>query len=309
MSIRDDGLINRRRMMQATTSDSEAPVRVAVLGAGGQVGRAVMDRVPDAVAFGRADLDIGDADAVAAVDWSPFDTIVNAAAYTAVDAAESPEGRRAAWRANATAVAHLVRVADRHDVTLVHLSSEYVFDGRADGAITEDAALSPLSAYGATKAAGDLAAGLARRHYLVRTTWVVGDGRNFVRTMLGLAVRGATPTVVSDQTGRPTFADDLADAIVHLTTTGAPYGTYHVTNTGEPASWADVARASFALVGRPPSAVTGTTTAAYFADKPDAAVRPRNSVLSMEKAHAAGVRMPTWTDSLATYVKRENAAV
>jgi dTDP-4-dehydrorhamnose 3,5-epimerase len=266
----------------------------------------VAERLPEAVTFRHADLDIGDADAVGAVDWSRFDTIINAAAYTAVDAAESVEGRAAAWRVNATGVAHLVRAANRHRATLVHLSSEYVFDGRAPGEVTEQAAFSPLGAYGAAKAAGDVAASLAKRHYVVRTTWVVGNGRNFVRTMLALATRGVAPTVVADQIGRPTFADDLADAIIHLVATDAPHGTYHVTNTGEPVSWADVASRTFALAGRSPSTVTGTTTAAYFADKPHAAARPLNSVLSVEKAHAAGVRMPMWPDSLATYVKREN---
>ena len=127
----------------------------------------------------------------------------------------------------------------------MHLSSEYVFDGTHDGPIPESAPVAPLGAYGASKAAGDVAvvAGVDR-HYLVRPTWVVGDGTNFVRTMLGLAGRGIEPTVVSDQIGRPTFAVDIAAAIVHLLTTGAPFGTYHLTGGGEPASWAEVAARS-----------------------------------------------------------------
>jgi dTDP-4-dehydrorhamnose 3,5-epimerase len=137
----------------------------------------------------------------------------------------------------------------------------------------------------------------------VRTTWVVGDGANFVRTMLGLAARGVCPAVVDDQIGRPTFAADLAAGIVALL--DAPAGVYHVTNTGEPTSWAEVARATFALAGRDPGDVTGTTTAAYFADKPQAARRPLNSVLDLTKAAAAGVVLPVWRDSLATHVKEE----
>ena len=109
------------------------------------------------------------------------------------------------------------------------------------------------------------------------------------------------PAVVDDQIGRPTFADDLAAGIVALL--GAPLGVYHLTNTGEPASWADVARATFALAGRDPADVTGTTTAAYFADKPQAARRPLNSVLDLTKAAAAGVTLPPWRDSLAAYVE------
>ena len=177
--------------------------------------------------------------------------LINAAAYTAVDRAETPEGRVAAWAANATAVAHLAAAANAHGMTLVHVSSEYVFDGTTAGPILEDAPLCPLGAYGASKAAGEIAASLAARHLVVRTTWVVGDGANFVRTMLGLAARGVSPAVVDDQIGRPTFAADLAAGIVALL--DAPAGVYHLTNTGEPASWAEVARATFALAGRDPA--------------------------------------------------------
>ncbi len=185
----------------------------------------------------------------------------------------------------------------------MHLSSEYVFDGRAAAPYTEDAPVAPLSAYGASKAAGDLAVGGLERHYLVRPTWVVGDGRNFVRTMLGLAARGVAPTVVADQIGRPTFATDIAAAIVHLLESRAPYGTYHVTGGGEPASWADVARAVFAAAGHDALRVTDTTTAEYFAGKPDAAPRPLNSVLDCTKAAKAGVDLPDWRARLAAYVR------
>ena len=229
--------------------------------------------------------------------------LVNAAAYTAVDGAETPEGRVAAWAANATAVAHLAAAANAHGMTFVHVSSEYVFDGTATGPIVEDAPLCPLSTYGAAKAAGEIAATLAARHLVVRTTWVMGDGANFVRTMLDLAARRVSPAVVDDQIGRPTFADDLAAGIVALL--GAPSGVYHLTNTGEPASWADIARATFALAGRDPADVIGTTTEAYFADKPHATRRPLNSVLDLAKASAAGVTLPPWQERLAAYVKQE----
>jgi dTDP-4-dehydrorhamnose reductase len=188
-------------------------VRVLVLGAGGQVGRALAAALPEATALTRSEFDIA---AVDEPDWSGFDVVVNAAAYTDVDGAETADGRVAAWRANATGPAALARAAAAHDLTLVHLSSEYVFDGRAAAPYTEDDPVAPLSAYGASKAAGDLVVRGLERHYLVRPTWVVGDGRNFVRTMLGLAERGVSPTVVADQIGRPTFAADIAAAIVHL---------------------------------------------------------------------------------------------
>jgi dTDP-4-dehydrorhamnose reductase len=273
-------------------------MRTLVLGAGGQVGRALHALLPDATALDRAAFDIADPPAV---DWGAYDVVVNAAAFTDVDGAESRAAD--AWRANATGPAVLAGAAREHGLTLVHLSSEYVFDGTADRPYTEDDPVAPLSVYGASKAAGDLAVQGLERHYLLRPTWVVGDGRNFVRTMLGLAARGIAPTVVDDQVGRPTFATDLAAAVVHLVTTGAPHGTYHVTGGGEPASWAEVARAVFALSGHGDLAVTGTSTAAYFADKPHAARRPLNSVLDLSRAEKAGVATPDWRERLAAYVR------
>jgi dTDP-4-dehydrorhamnose reductase len=285
-------------------------MRTLILGAGGQVGRALAAALPAATALTRAELDIVEA-AAADLDWSGYDVIVNAGAYTDVDGAETPAGRVAAWRANAlgpAALARVARAAGRHGPTLVHLSTEYVFDGGdLDGGepkpYAEDAPIAPLSAYGASKAAGDLAVAGLERHYLIRPTWVVGEGKNFVATMLGLAGRGISPTVVADQVGRPTFAVDIAAAIVHLCAAGAPYGTYHVTGSGEPASWADVAREVFAAAGRSDLRVGDTTTAEYFADKPHAARRPLNSVLDCSKAAAAGVALPDWRTRLGGYVR------
>jgi dTDP-4-dehydrorhamnose reductase len=276
-------------------------MRTLVLGAGGQVGRALAMALPDATALDRAAFDITDA-AHARLDWAAYDTVVNAAAFTDVDGAETADGRVAAWRANAAGPAALAAVAAEHGMTLVHLSSEYVFDGRAAEPYREDAPVAPLSAYGASKAAGDLAVRSVPRHYLVRPTWVVGEGRNFVRTMLALAAKGVEPTVVDDQVGRPTFAPDIAAAIVHLVTTGAPHGTYHVTGSGEPASWAEVATATFALAGHGDLRVTPTSTADYFADRPEAARRPLHSVLDLTKATAAGVPLADWRGRLADYV-------
>lgn len=275
-------------------------MKAIVVGAGGQVGSHLAALLPDAVAVGRGELDI--ADPAAAQAFSGFDVIINAAAYTAVDRAETPEGRVAAWRTNATAVAQLARAADLNGATLVHFSSEYVFDGTAPRPWREDDPIAPLSAYGASKAAGDLAAASAARHYVVRTTWVVGAGANFVATMLGLAAKGVSPSVVADQIGRPTFAADLARGVVDLLAADAPHGTYNLTNTGEPASWAEVARATFTLAGRAPADVSDTTTAEYFASRPEAARRPLNSVLALDKAAALGIELPDWRESLAAYV-------
>ena len=134
------------------------------------------------------------------------------------------------------------------------------------------------------------------------TTWVVGDGGNFVRTMAGLVDRGVFPTVVDDQIGRPTFTADLAAGVAHLLETRARYGTYNLTNGGDPASWADVAAAVFAARGRSADDVGHTSTAAYFADKPQAAVRPLNSVLGLAKIIATGFSPRDWREALAEYL-------
>ena len=185
--------------------------------------------------------------------------------------------------ANATASRTWSAAANAHGMTLVHVSSEYVFDGTTAGPILEDAPLCPLGAYGASKAAGEIAASLAARHLIVRTTWVVGDGANFVRTMLGLAARGAPPPSSTTRSAGPRSPPTSPTGIVALL--DAPSGVYHLTNTGGPAaSWAEVARATFALAGRDPADVTGTTTAAYFADKTQAARTPAKQRARPDKA-------------------------
>jgi dTDP-4-dehydrorhamnose 3,5-epimerase len=282
------------------------PRRPLVLGARGQLGRALLAAFPDALGVdlpgsgAEASLDVTDPAAVAAWPWREHDVILNAAAYTAVDAAETPDGRRTAWQVNAQAPATLAKVADEHGLTLVHFSSEYVFDGTAE-VHTEDEPLSPLGVYAQTKAAGDLAAATARRHLVLRTSWLIGDGGNFVRTMARLAGDGASPAVVDDQTGRLTFATDLASATRHLLTTDAPSGTYQVSNAGPAMSWADVAEEVFVRCGRERSDVRRVSTQEYAAGK-QLAPRPAHSVLDLGKLAAAGVSMPDALDALDAYL-------
>lgn len=262
-----------------------------VIGAKGQLGRALTARWPDAVGVDLDELDITDAAAVAAYDFSAHDVVVNAAAMTAVDAAETPEGRRAAWAANATAPMLLARAALAHGFTLVHYSSDYVFDGTSEVSSETDP-ITPLGVYGQSKAAGDLAVQVLPRHYVLRTSWVIGDGANFVDTMTSLAQRGICPSVVDDQVGRLTFTQDLAAATDHLLTTGAPFGTYNCTSSGESRSWAAIAADVFAARGRDRSDVTPVTTEQYYAGKraEGAAISPRpaRSTLSLDKLEAAG---------------------
>jgi dTDP-4-dehydrorhamnose 3,5-epimerase len=231
-------------------------------------------------------LDVTDPEQVAAWPWNEYGLVLNAAAYTAVDAAETPEGRRTAWAANAGAPATLARLADEHRFTLVHYSSEYVFDGTVDPH-TEDEPLSPLGVYAQTKAAGDIAVATAGRHYVLRTSWVIGSGKNFVRTMQQLAGKGVSPTVVDDQVGRLTFTAELSRATRHLLDVEAPYGTYNVSNGGEPTSFADVARAVFELCDRSAEDVTLVSTEEYFAGK-ELAPRPLRSVMDLSKLRATG---------------------
>lgn len=267
------------------------PKKTLVLGAGGQLGQALVAALPGSEGVTRAALDVTDADAVAAWPWHEYAVVLNAAAYTAVDAAETAEGRRVAWAANATAPATLARLAREHGFTLVHYSSEYVFDGTAEEHV-EDEPLSPLGVYAQTKAAGDIAVGQAPRHYVLRTSWVIGEGHNFVRTMESLAAKGVSPSVVADQVGRLTFTDELVRATRHLLGTGAPHGTYHVSNGGPAMSWAEVARAVFAASGRSADDVTHISTDDYAAGVLDKggpfAPRPLQSAMSLDKIRATG---------------------
>lgn len=262
------------------------PKRPLILGASGQLGRALTAAFPNAHAVNQSELDITDPEALAGWTWRDYDVVLNAAAWTAVDAAETPQGRRGAWAANATAPATLARIATEHRLTLVHYSSDYVFDGTMD-VHTEDEPFSPLGVYGQSKAAGDIAVATTPRHYIVRTSWVIGEGHNFVRTMQRLAREGVSPSVVNDQFGRLTFTDELARATSHLLGRGAPFGTYNVTNGGPAQSWASIARDVLALCGRTPDDVSETTTAEYAASKA-ASQRPPNSTLDLSKLQSTG---------------------
>ncbi len=277
---------------------------IFIVGANGQLGTALRAQYPAAQFADIDELDITSRESVDAFDWSGIATILNAAAYTNVDGAETPEGRVIGWSVNASAVANLVRVALKHEITLLHISSDYVFDGTKEPH-QEDEPFSPLGVYGQSKAAGDAVVSVLPKHYILRTTWVIGEGKNFVRTMLGVAEKGISPTVVADQVGRLTFTDELVRAIDHLLTTRAPFGTYNVTNSGKLASWAEITRDIFRLAGYKNLTVTDTTTAEYFAGKEGIAPRPLGSDMSLEKLHATGFVSQDWQDNLAAYIKQE----
>ncbi|MEN0021652.1 MAG: bifunctional dTDP-4-dehydrorhamnose 3,5-epimerase family protein/NAD(P)-dependent oxidoreductase [Microbacterium sp.] len=282
------------------------PKKTLVIGANGQLGLALRELLGESDQYeyaARGDLDLTNASLTDSRRWRDYETIINAAAYTAVDLAETPDGRADAWAANVSGVAALARVATEHRITLVHVSSDYVFDGAKTGPYTEDDPVRPLGVYGQTKAAGDALVSTVPRHYIVRTSWVIGRGRNFVRTMADLAERGIDPTVVDDQVGRLTFTDDIARGIRHLLTSGAPFGTYNLTGDGEAASWAEIAAEVFSLKGTDRSRVSAVSTEQYFADATaPVAPRPASSVLDLSKIAATGYITTPFREDLERYL-------
>ena len=283
-------------------NDSE----IFIVGANGQLGTALKNQYPKAQFADVDELDITNHESVHGFNWDGIKTIINAAAFTNVDGAESPDGRIASWKVNATAVSYLANVCRKHDIALVHISSDYVFDGTVSPH-TEEEPYSPLSVYGASKAAGDLLVQQLDKHYLLRTSWVIGEGKNFVRTMLSLAEKGVSPTVVADQVGRLTFTSELVRAIHHLLETGAEYGTYNITNSGDSVSWADITREIYSLSGHDDLTVSETSTAEYFEGKEGIAPRPLQSTLALNKIESTGFKPRDWQDDLKEYVNKETA--
>ncbi|WP_299034317.1 dTDP-4-dehydrorhamnose reductase [uncultured Pseudokineococcus sp.] len=268
--------------------------RWAVVGAGGMLGREVVDVLrqagEDVTGLARADLDATDA-AACRDRLAGADVVVNAAAWTAVDDAEQHEG--AAFAANALAPANLGRAAAATGARLVHVSTDYVFDGRASEPYAEDAVTAPRSAYGRTKLAGEwAAAATCPDHLLVRTAWLYGDGKCFPRTIARLLGQRDTVSVVDDQLGQPTWTRDVADLVLRLVRAEVPTGTHHATSSGR-ASWHDLARAVATSLGTDPERVRPTTSA----DFPTPAERPAWSVLGHEGLRAAGVEpVGDWAD-------------
>lgn len=278
--------------------------KVLVTGANGQVGLELRHIFPHAEFTTRQDLDITSSELYSVRHWRDYGVIINAAAYTAVDAAETPQGRKDAWMANVQGVAALSRIATEYGITLVNISSDYVFDGTAD-IHTEDESFTPLGVYGQTKAAGDSIVSTVPKHYTLRTEWVIGEGNNFVRTMKSLAERGVKPSVVNDQVGRLTFTKDLVDGIKHLLDTHAPYGTYNLSNDGDSVSWATIAMAVYEAVGKPTSDITPVSTETYYADKESIAPRPLQSTLNLDKIKATGFAPREWRQALRDYLDQQ----
>jgi len=283
---------------------------ILVTGANGQVGTALrLLGADEIVAAGHAELDITDPAAVDAMIGSGgFSAVINAAAYTAVDRAEGDVV--AAWTLNAVGPAALAAATARAGIPLIHLSTDYVFDGAADRPYEVDDPVAPLGVYGASKEGGEQAVRTANpRHVILRTAWVVSPyGGNFVKTMLRLGAERDVVRVVDDQFGSPTSATDIASTCLTIarrlaTDPDCPVGTYHFVNAGE-TNWCGFARAIFASAerrGRKAPLVEGIPSSAY----PTPARRPANSRLSTERlTRDFGIAPDTWENALEAVLDR-----
>jgi dTDP-4-dehydrorhamnose reductase len=279
--------------------------RLLITGANGQLGRALKEKYPEAAALKREDLDIGNTEQLEAVDWAQFDVIINAAAYVNANDSETQEGREKTWRANAEGPRNLARIALMHNLHLIHFSSEYVFDGTRQNHV-EDETFTPLSVYGQSKAAGDIAVSLVPKQHTLRTTWVVGDGHNFIKTMQNLSDLRMNPDVVDDQYGRLTFTSELVRAVDHLLTNDIESGTYNVSNSGAVRSFAELAAKTFEIAGHDPSRVKFVSTAEYEENnkgKGKFAPRPTHSDLDLSKIQRTGFVSNDYEKPLVEYIQ------
>jgi dTDP-4-dehydrorhamnose reductase len=292
---------------------TDSAPHLLVLGAGGQLGQALMTAAGAlriaAIGLTRQQLDVTDRGGVIEMLRRRRPAgVINAAAYTAVDRAESEPER--AFAVNRDGAGFLAEACAALDIPLLHVSTDYVFDGTRDGPYREDDAMAPLSVYGVSKAEGEA---LVRRHQraaVVRTSWLFGaEGNNFVKTILRLAGERPELRVVADQHGCPTATDDLAAALIALAdkmrTDCALAGVFHYAGAGA-ITWHEFAETIVAiarpLIGRAPRVVPIATQ-----DYPTAARRPRNSVLACARISALGISPKPWQPGLATVIARSLA--
>ena len=288
-------------------------MRLLVTGRDGQVVRALRAKSGgdvEVIALGRPDLDLSQPETLGAVVARvKSDVIVNAAAYTAVDKAEEEEAL--ATTINGEAAGALARAAAELGIPIVQISTDYVFDGTKPSPYVETDPVAPIGAYGRSKLAGERAVAAAQpSHAILRTSWVYdGEGKNFLKTMLRLAETRDELGVVADQIGAPSYAPDIADAVIAVARNlrddprPARCGVFHMTGAGE-TSWAGFAKEIFRLsaeAGGPSARVREIATADY----PTPAKRPANSRLNCDSLAAAhGARLPDWREALKRCMKK-----
>lgn len=294
-------------------------MRLLIAGWHGQLARALVEIAPSApditaLAVGRPGLDLCEPATItrAMTDFRP-DVIINTAAYTGVDRAESEPA--AAFALNRDGTRLLAEASAKRGAALIHLSTEQVFDGQKEGAYLEDDATGPISVFGQSKLEGEKAVRLANpRHIIVRTSWVhSAGGRNFVRTMLRKAREEPLIRVVDDQTGFPTYAPHLAIVILDLARrivakNAVPWGTYHASGGGDAVSWFGLANEIFrqsAATGGPSPLLEPIASSDY----PTQAARPLNAQLDCGKLQRAfGLKLPEWQKGIAECVARLSAS-
>lgn len=289
-------------------------MNILCIGRSGQVAQSLRERSDalgiNLISTGRPDLDLSKPDSLdRALDRYSPTILVNAAAYTAVDDAETD--RDAAFEVNANGVSALARLACDREIPLIHISTDYVFDGAKPEPYSENDQVNPLGVYGASKFAGEEEVRrLIPHHLILRTAWVYSPyGKNFVKTMLRLAESRDSVSVVSDQRGSPTSALDIADGILKICSKVSsrdgdiPFGTYHLTGAGA-ATWAEFAEFIFKIreqSGYEPVDVNWISSSEY----PTPVSRPQNSVLDSTKLKVAfGVSLPDWRSSSELVVKQ-----
>jgi dTDP-4-dehydrorhamnose reductase len=278
----------------------DAAVRVLLAGAGGQLGLELADVLPrrghDLVAFDRRRLDVADAGAVdGAIEEHSPEIVVNAAAYTSVDGCE--EVTEHAYSVNALGPRNLAQACGRRGCELLHVSTNYVFDGRDERPYEVFDPPNPISAYGRTKLAGEeYVMRLTNRWYVVRSAGVYGRGHNFVRTMLRVARERDLLKVKDDEFISPTYARDLAEGIAGIIEDGR-YGLYHLTNAGS-CSWYEFTREIFRLAG-----IETELVPIPGSEYPLPAARPANGILSS----VGSPRLRHWSEALADYLAQEVA--
>ncbi|MCQ2572625.1 MAG: dTDP-4-dehydrorhamnose reductase [Treponema sp.] len=281
-----------------------------VIGCKGMLGSEICRKLSEKnIQYVMSDIDVDITDITAiekfAKAWS-VSYIINCAAYTAVDKAESDV--ELATKLNDVAPGNIAKVAKKYGITVIHISTDYVFDGSGDTPRTEDMPVAPIGVYGVTKAAGERSISEnTDKYYILRTAWLYGwAGRNFVYTMIKAMNTHDAVKVVADQKGTPTFAGDLADVIIKLVNNkNVPYGTYHVTDLGETTWWDftnEIKKQGIEAgwVTNKDCVVNSCTTEEY----PTPAKRPAYSVLSKDKIQKAlGITLPDWKESLKVFLE------
>ena len=282
--------------------------KVLLIGADGMLGgelRERLEKIYDVTGTTLQTLDICDKEAVIAQakEVNPY-FIINCAAYTNVDGCEV--NFDLANRVNGLALENIAEAAKSVDATLIHISTDYVFDGKLDveKAYTEDMEKAPVTAYGKTKLLGEQNAAKAEKYYILRTAWLYGlGGKNFVKTMLALSENHDTLSVVCEQHGSPTSTTTLCKIIEAIMEKEPAYGVYHSTNEGF-TTWYDFTIKIMELAGRT-TKILPVTSEEYKQMNPASSDRPKNSQLSKEKLHSIDVYPKTWEEALADYLKEE----